>query len=89
MGHPAFVGAALLRGEGHVDQALEEPLVIEGHVSVLHALHGLPVLQEGDVDLRRVETADKAVEGVLLAKCCDFAGVHLHLGCLCGGKEGE
>lgn len=79
MGHPARVDIAFLGGEIGIHQALEIPLVVEGHVCVLHVAHGLPVPEEQDFNLRRVETAHEAVEDVFFPRVGMSAGVHLHL----------
>lgn len=67
MRHPATEGVTPCGGEGHIDQALELPLLVEGQVSVLDVGNGLPVLQEFDVNLGWVKARDEAVESVVLS----------------------
>lgn len=67
MRHLAREGVTPGGGEGHIDQALELPLLVEGQVPVLDAGNWIPVLQEFDVNLGWVKAGDKAVEDVLLS----------------------
>lgn len=67
MRHPTREDVIPCGGEGHIDQALKLPLLVEGQIPVLDAGNGLPVLQELDVNLGWVKATDKAVEDVLLS----------------------
>lgn len=67
MRHPATEGVTPCGDEGHIDQALELPLLVEGQVSVLDVGNGLVVLEQFDVNLGWVKASDEAVENILLS----------------------
>lgn len=67
MHHLANVGVPPCGDEGHIDQALELPLLVEGQVPVYDVGNGLPVFQELDVDFGWVKTCDEALEDVPLS----------------------
>lgn len=79
MHHSASKDVAPCGDEGRIDQALELPLLVEGQVPVGDAVHGLPVLQEFDVNLGWVKASDEAVEDVLLSLLGAGTGVDFDL----------
>ena len=82
MGHFAAVLISLFRCEGNVLGQMELPVVLEGQVGLLGVGDFHVVLHQLDADVRGVEVAHTADQGVRYPILSWYLAVHLNLGCI-------
>ena len=80
MGDPEFVLLSSYGGEVHVPGQMEAPVLFEGQVSLLGTRELVSILHQLDGDVRGMEAAHVANQGVFLPILSWVTAVHLNLG---------